>query len=495
MVKSLFITPDRAAFSPPSEIFTYTVDDGTGKRSTATVSVFIRPDIVQAVAIDDVYRVAANSTGEMLYVMANDLAGASGVMELRAVTDPAGGSAEIDDNGTPGDATDDFIRYTPDGAFDNLDQFTYTIGNASGESTATVSVFESPDPGGQDVDIALRVEDIAGFTVTEIVEGDQFVLVATVQDQRPFEPYPGVFAAYLDVIYNREVALPNLDNDPNNHRGFDITYGLFDPDDLSKGGYLNGRSGSAELPGIIDEAGAFWSGTPEQPDLPLELFRITFTAYGVGEATFAADPANVLPYHHVVLYEPVTEVPPADIRYGFTSVQVMADTVTQGATDPYDVNADGVVAAIDALRVINRLNLAGPHSVYDRSTLRYDVNRDTHVTPLDALLIINRLNQASGAEGESSGRIRTAATAKSPLELPAAPTDALLESMESQTSDALVAPRDSNDSPDWRLLVGPAGSSASTAVNDLALDDTSWESLLENLAEDVLEAWLDPEED
>ena len=50
-----------------------------------------------------------------------------------------GGSASIDDNGTPGDPSDDFIQYTPAAGFSGTDSFDYTIEDADGEtSTATV---------------------------------------------------------------------------------------------------------------------------------------------------------------------------------------------------------------------------------------------------------------------------------------------------------------------------------------------------------------------
>ena len=47
----------------------------------------------------------------------------------------------INDNGTPGDPTDDFIDYTPAAGFAGTDTFTYTIGDGNGGTdTATVTV-------------------------------------------------------------------------------------------------------------------------------------------------------------------------------------------------------------------------------------------------------------------------------------------------------------------------------------------------------------------
>jgi hypothetical protein len=47
---------------------------------------------------------------------------------------------------------------------------------------------------------------------------------------------------------------------------------------------------------------------------------------------------------------------------------------------------------------------------------------------------------------------------------------------------------------DWRLLVGEDGD-VSSLLEDISPQDDRWESLMRCLAEDVLEAWLDAEED
>lgn len=77
---------------------------------------------------------------------------------------------------------------------------------------------------------------------------------------------------------------------------------------------------------------------------------------------------------------------------------------------PYDVNRDGIVSPIDALQVINQLNRYGVQSVATASSLRmaasaavpgsnsatdmarFDVNGDGIISPLDALKVINQLN-------------------------------------------------------------------------------------------------------
>ncbi|TWT94146.1 choice-of-anchor Q domain-containing protein [Neorhodopirellula pilleata] len=81
--------------------------------------------------------------------------------------------------------------------------------------------------------------------------------------------------------------------------------------------------------------------------------------------------------------------------------------------NPFDVNSDGVVTAVDALQVINELNnprfaTGGTNGTngfpdidqLDLSKFSFlDVSRDRLVTALDALQIINELNRSSG-QGE-----------------------------------------------------------------------------------------------
>src|SRR5262245_28368912 len=80
---------------------------------------------------------------------------------------------------------------------------------------------------------------------------------------------------------------------------------------------------------------------------------------------------------------------------------------------PADVNADGSVAPLDALLVINEINTFGSHAVMGPEAshpsgegenpaasggrLYRDTNNDGMISPIDALLVINELN----AEGET----------------------------------------------------------------------------------------------
>lgn len=80
-------------------------------------------------------------------------------------------------------------------------------------------------------------------------------------------------------------------------------------------------------------------------------------------------------------------------------------------SDLFDVSGNGKVSPLDALMIINQLNLRAERSsmvlaITSTEIDACDVNRDGEVGPLDALLVINWLNanhvSASDAEGEAA---------------------------------------------------------------------------------------------
>ena len=64
------------------------------------------------------------------------------------------------------------------------------------------------------------------------------------------------------------------------------------------------------------------------------------------------------------------------------------------ADNPYDVDRNGSVTALDALAIINYLNVYGPGPIQRTDgDYAYDVNADKLVTSLDVLLVLNELNR------------------------------------------------------------------------------------------------------
>ncbi|MEM7475278.1 MAG: cadherin domain-containing protein [Planctomycetota bacterium] len=72
-----------------------------------------------------------------------------------------------------------------------------------------------------------------------------------------------------------------------------------------------------------------------------------------------------------------------------------------------DVNRDGAVSGLDALELINELNVSGsrllssPRSLVEQDQNDWDVNQDGSLTAIDALIAINYLNTGGAGEGEA----------------------------------------------------------------------------------------------
>ena len=130
----------------PYDSFGFEVGDGTNFSITSyTLTINVDPANDIPVAVDD----AASTSEEIALtvdVLNNDIPGDSptSISNVDNLTSQ-GGTAAINDNGTPADPTDDFIDYIPPAGFNGSDTFTYTIEDADGEtSTATVTITVNP---------------------------------------------------------------------------------------------------------------------------------------------------------------------------------------------------------------------------------------------------------------------------------------------------------------------------------------------------------------
>ncbi|MEO8497803.1 MAG: Ig-like domain-containing protein, partial [Planctomycetota bacterium] len=107
--------------------------------------------------------------------------------------------------------------------------------------------------------------------------------------------------------------------------------------------------------------------------------------------------------------------------HGATQTAQVIITITEDLTprpwrnsiEPRDVNNDGFITPLDALIVINSLNLMGtrplpnPPVPPNSPPPFYDTNGDGTISPVDVLLIINYLNDpANQSEGEGEGSPR-----------------------------------------------------------------------------------------
>ncbi len=380
------------------------------------------------VAIDDSTRVlGTNSSNNVIDVLANDLKGSTGVVTIITASQGSRGFTAIN-RGVSSLPDDDVITYTPNTNFSGFDQFTYTIEDGRGiQSTATVTVrvgtAGSTAPDSNDVvDFELVVTDLNGTPIDTVTQGQQFQLRAFVKDLRTTSPTAGrdtrgVFAAYQDVLYNRNLvsAVTSSTNVPN--LGFTVQFGAL---------YNRVREGDVRTPGLINEIGAVATFDSPEPDAQtnplgyldrrLPLFTVTMTADRVGKADFFSDPVDIVPLHEVLTFDPASTVTPDKINFGFDSVQIVSaggggngENGFHNYSNSKDVNNDGIVSPIDALLIINRLNSGGAGVLTTGSgegepgKHYVDVNNDGRLSPIDALQVINGLNSRGGSgEGEGS---------------------------------------------------------------------------------------------
>jgi Ca2+-binding RTX toxin-like protein len=118
-----------------SDSFTFEANDGHVNSAAATASISI-----SAVAdiVNDSITVNQNSGANALALLANDSFENPG-RAITAVSAASHGTTAINDNGTSGDLTDDFVTYTPNAGYTGADSFTYTVTSGGVTETGTVS--------------------------------------------------------------------------------------------------------------------------------------------------------------------------------------------------------------------------------------------------------------------------------------------------------------------------------------------------------------------
>ena len=254
-------------------------------------------------AVDDLgFSVDEESEENILDVLANDsfLPDVGETLTIVSVSSgSAGGTVEI---GVLGRS----IVYTPSPAFSGTETFTYTIednGGASDTATVSVNVVAAVDQ----VRFRLETTNLGGNPISSVPVGSEFQLRVYVQDIRPVPE--GVFAGYLDVVYDTGHLTPTEDL-------------VFGPQ------YQNTASGNGTVDGLIDEVGATDGITPLGGGEFL-LFMLQFRADASGTVTFFGEPADLTPVNDIVLFGVDNAVSDAVIQYGSIAPQI---TGGRGAT-------------------------------------------------------------------------------------------------------------------------------------------------------------------
>ena len=163
-------TPPAGFESPPADTFTYEITDGQGHFDTATVTVTVSFANNPPSAADDAATTTQDVAAE-IDVLANDSDLDGHPLTITAVQSPTdqGGTATVDDRGTPSDPSDDVVDYVPPSGFFSgpPDTFTYEITDGFDIAQATVSVTVEPacppEPTGGFADDVESV--VAGYVV------------------------------------------------------------------------------------------------------------------------------------------------------------------------------------------------------------------------------------------------------------------------------------------------------------------------------------------
>lgn len=121
------------------DAFDYTVCNSLGYCSTATVTIDVLP-IVDT--LDDTVATVENVAID-IDILAND--NDIPTVGTFTTTSPSNGTVTVNDNGTPGDPSDDTVNYSPNFGFQGTDSFDYTLCDNIGNcDTATVTVMVNP---------------------------------------------------------------------------------------------------------------------------------------------------------------------------------------------------------------------------------------------------------------------------------------------------------------------------------------------------------------
>jgi large repetitive protein len=314
------------------DTFTYTAVTPSGLRETTTVTVNVALQFIDPVAVDDSFDVPTNSIGFPLSVLANDVEGRGGALIVQSVTTPDKGGSVVIGSGSQS------IRYTPRRDFGGTEQFSYTAVDGTGKvSTANITVHTlQGDRLDDEVEFSFGFLNSANEPITAVRQGDVFKVVVYVDDLRPEKAAlevpprnitdPGVYSAYLDLLYSSGLVTPNAP-----------TSGTLDFAASFQAPYQTGRSGTAVTPGIIDELGAFVGQVTSfnQPN-KLPLVVLDFTATSAGIAEFVGDPADKLPGSEVTFYNApaAARVANEQIRFGRSTLEI----VPNGVNFPFAVD-------------------------------------------------------------------------------------------------------------------------------------------------------------
>ena len=341
----------------------------------------------------DIVSVDAGAADVVLNVLANDSAGSEAVTIQQVSGSSVGSIIQVSTDGQR-------IVYTPAAGLTDSETFSYTIGNSVDTSTTTVTVnINAPvDPGGDLVAIRLEAKSTDGSPITTIAAGQSFFVDVLLNDLRSEADRQGVFAAYLDVVFDTDLADFNGD----------IQFGDY---------FVNQQNpvdgDLANLPGPEDDdIGAFGGFDPPTEVSNQLLMTIPMVAKAAGVLDITTNGPDNARFREILLF-PSGSPNVTDERVDFGSLSL---TITDGAAAPasaftnlvnrFDVDGDGFVVPRDALHLVSNINRFGARQldqlVAPVAGPYLDVSGDGWLTAADALQLVRELNRlaALAAAGE-----------------------------------------------------------------------------------------------
>lgn len=428
-------------YSPPADFsgteqFTYTV--GGVRTASVTVDVYAVNDAPDAV--DDQYELGRNEVlrvDALRGVLQNDHDAEGDPLRALLVEPPQHGSLELQPDGS-------FV-YTPEPDFVGTDRFVYAAQDpwfAQSEAEVVLQV------GAPRVGVRLELVDGTGQPVGRVTSGDPLRLRAWVRDLRSdFYPERGVYAAYLDVLFDEMRMAPMLNDQL--PLGFEIDFGE---------AFQEPGAGAVQPEGRVQGVGSQLTDDRPPGDGEQLLFEMPFEAGGASalddeytvsfqsvrnvlnvmanddqftwNTAFDAVAATEPSAGEVQLWEPRAAVPADEIVWTGTSVDVTNGAAVQIVAVGPASHGGTVTIAADGKQLVYApapgftgtetwtYTVADPSGRKVVATVvvnvmpswqnlhhPLDVNSDGVVSPIDALLVINYLNSGLPArlEGVPSG--------------------------------------------------------------------------------------------
>jgi hypothetical protein len=220
--------------------------------------------------------------------------------------------------------------------------------------------------------IVMRLEsrNAQGEIQTVFEPGDLIRIRAYLTDATASDPddQDGVFQHFHDLVYNAGLV--------------DLTGAVvFGPE------YQNQQSGDVSMDGLVDELGASAGLAPTGPDEVL-FWEISFTAQADGLAQFSTNPADILPLHESLLFDPPEPVLPNEIQYGSIDVLIgSGPTISIG-------DAQAVEGNSGTTPMVFEVSLSTPHIA--PITVSYATSNGTATAPADYQAASGQVTFAAG---------------------------------------------------------------------------------------------------